>query len=751
MTQTTLYSDKKLFVSFYKNTLSRLKGVALLYGILMFITYPMFYIIAVGDAMERMAMGRNYYGFEGYGDMYTTAAIFFFAVIVAAVVTLGATANNFMHGKRSVDVFHALPVRRPVMLLANFAAVMTLMFVTEAVCYLTVAVVSSFTIPIPFAVIAGEFVRVFVLTGAIAAIYTFCAVCCNTVLDSAIFTFAFNFIVPGYTVLFISLMHEYVEGFASGSEITLACIKLSPVCMLYQCFVWEELPYTLMTNLIYIAFTALVLFVSSVLYVKRKSEKAQSNNINGFAYRFIFLAASVGGGAFFGYAIGEGFGWVTDGIAIILLSCVFSAVIYLIFSTVTSRRVNPGKKGLLWLLVGAVLTAGIFGSMMTGFFGFETYLPHPDDIERVQIFYGGEYENITRYEKQSDGKYKYVYGANGGVVFEDPQEIDIIRNMHRIIVENLGDKDSNSSNTYHGFEVTYTLKNGRTVMRNYYRVPTEVIRDYMIVEDMDTFKRQMAPVLISPASDLSHFVIKDGFGQNQQRLDLTESEKELLYNAIAQDTLNRTSQMKKQHNEMSLARIALRYKSVKTDNHGVVIAENSAPSVMVAGKHYYDSGDYWEYEMYSEVCFEVCESSINTIKALKQLGLEQYTTLTQPENMKAVVALDAAPYYSNVSANFWMTSNHFEEYGFADQINWNGRSKAYYDAEQIAQIAQACTSIVYSPAVGDEAVFAVVFAQEDADLRNLYESQVECICYYMPYDQAPQFLKDDFIASFGVI
>ena len=35
MTQTTFYSDKKLFASFYKSALSRLKGVSLLYGILM--------------------------------------------------------------------------------------------------------------------------------------------------------------------------------------------------------------------------------------------------------------------------------------------------------------------------------------------------------------------------------------------------------------------------------------------------------------------------------------------------------------------------------------------------------------------------------------------------------------------------------------------------------------------------------------------------------------------------------------------
>jgi len=41
-------------------------------------------------------------------------------------------------------------------------------------------------------------------------------------------------------------------------------------------------------------------------------------------------------------------------------------------------------------------------------------------------------------------------------------------------------------------------------------------------------------------------------------------------------------------------------------------------------------------------------------------------------------------------------------------------------------------------------VFAVVFTDADTDLRHIYETQAECICYYMTYDKAPQFIKDEF-------
>lgn len=757
MTPTTLYSDRQLFVSFYKNTLSRLKGIALLYGIMMFITFPMFYCINIAEAMERVALGKRYYGFEGHLEMYPAAALFFFAVIVGAVITLSAVAYGFMHGKKSVDVFHALPIRRPVMLLGGFAAVATWMLILEVICYAVVGVVSIFTIPIPTLPLVAEILKVFVLTAAIAAMAAFCAVCCNTVLDSAIFTLAFNAVVPCYVMLTLALLGEFVAGFSGrmATSVMTGSVRFSPVCMLYQSFFYDEISYTVLTNLIYIAFTAVLMAVACTVYVKRKSERAQSNNVSGVVYRFIILAASVGGGAFFGYAFGELFGWGSSNrktLTIILMSCLFTAVIYLIFNAITSRRVNPGKKGFVWMVASLVLTCGLFASVSTGFFGMESYVPNLEEITNVKIYYGGDYENVIRYIPQEDGTYKYRYGADDGVDFTNPDDVAVIRSMHSKIVDSLKPVDNDTPGdyySYHRFEVEYTLENGRTVRRDYYReVPESVIRDFMLIDDMESFKRQLAPVLISPASDLQHFEIKDGFGQNTQILQLTESEKELLYNAIAQDTLNLTSQMKKQHDEMSLAKINLVYKAIRTDENGIVLSADSSPLVLVetaAAAPYYEEKETYQYDLYSNVFFEVTSASINTIKALNQLGLTQYTALAQPENLKAVVSLGSAPYYDTRSANFWTTGSRFGDIPFAENIDWSEHKNSYYDAQQVAQIADGCTSIVYTPSIEEnEPVFAVVFTDADTDLRHIYETQAECICYYMTYNNAPQFIKDEF-------
>ncbi|MBR2028758.1 MAG: hypothetical protein IKA10_07235 [Oscillospiraceae bacterium] len=749
MTPTTLYSDKKLFVSFYKNALSRIRGVAVIYGILMFITYPMFYLINIAEAMQRLALGQRYYGFEGFLDMYTASSLFFFAVVAAAVVSLSAISNSFMHSKKAVDVFHALPVRRPVMLLANFAAVSTAMFVLEAVCYLIVGITSAFTIPIPFIPLIGEFIRVFVLTMAIAAIAAFCAVCANTALDAAIFTAAFNAVVPCYTALIIALLDVFIKGFVADNAVLQFSLRFSPVCMLYQTYFYDVISYTVLNNIIYLVFTALVLAFSCHIYVKRKSERAQSNNTSAFIYRFIVTAASVGGGAFWGFVFAELFGWGDRRTATnVIISCLFTAVIYLIFNAITTRRVNPGKKGFVWMAASLALTLGLFASVTTGFFGMETYLPLIDEIQNVRIYYGGDYDNISRYVPDENGRYRYVRGGNEGVVLEKAEDIAVIHNMHREIIDGFTSDNRLTETQYVSrvrFEVEYTLDSGRVVKRDYYtEVPESVIRDFTLIDDMESFKRQMAPMLISPASDLEFFEIKDGFGKNHMRLELTGSEKEMLYNAIAQDTLNRTSQMKKQHNEMSLAKISLRYKTVETDRNGIVLSENSA-SIPAASVHYtYETVANIE-ELYSGVCFEVTSSSINTIKALNQLGLEKYTTLAQPQGIKAVVAISGSPYYDTRSANFWLSAKSFDDLGFADHINWTENQKGYFDPQQVAQIADSCTSTIYGPSIKErEPLFMVLFVNEDIDLRYIYDEQPEVICYYMTYDNAPQFVKDEF-------
>lgn len=741
MTQTTLFSDRQLFVSFYKNSLSRIKGVGILYGIILFTTFPMFYFLNIGEALRRIEEYGSYSGFSGHLEVYPISIVFFFLFAAAAVISLSAIANSYMHSKKAVDVFHALPVKRPTMLLANFAAVVTVMFAIEAFCYLTVGVVSAFTIPVAPAALFIEFLRVFILTVTIAAVAAFCAVCANNILDSGIFTLAFCFIVPCYTVLIMLLLDNYVAGFDFNTDILLQSLKFSPICMLFQTFFDEDAAWRFLPNLKYLPVSAVLLAASCGIYVRRKSETAQSNKTDNVIYRFVLMAASIGGGAFFGYAVGALFGWSgynRSFVSLLTVSCLFTVTTFLVLNTVTTRKVNPGVKGACWLAAGVIITAGLYISVDRGFFGMESYIPQVENVTGVKIYFADEYENVRYYIPDENGGYKYYYGGGKGVVLSEPSEIKIVTDMHKKVVDNIGDEE-----IYGYVHMEYTLDNGKTVSRRYYDyVPDSVIQNYMQIADLESFKRQTAPVLMSPASDLNYFEIKDGYGRNTQKLDLSDEDKQLLYNAIAQDVLNRTSQMKQQTDSIYLAKINFRYK--KIDNP----VPTSSGVDMVEYTYAYKSGKYDNTdELYMGYCYEVTGDSINTIKVLNQLGLTQYTNPQQPENIKVVISPDV--YNINATRNFFMTGNVFDNYDIAYEIGWNAEKTVYTDAQQIAQIIDSCTSTVYAPN-GDpkgyerKKLMWLAIIDADADINSSEANDSNCACYYMSYEKAPQFVKDNY-------
>ena len=190
MTQTTLFSDKQLFVSLYKSALRRMKGISFIYTVLCVISFPVTYTMAARQAASRLANGYSYSGLNGTPEIHSTmSALLYFAIVIMGAIIISAICNSFMHNRRAVDVFHALPAKRSVMLLANFSAVATILATTQLICYGLVAVIEEIIVKnVAFGDITLEFFRVLLLTLVIVAVTFFCCVCCNTALDSAIFS-----------------------------------------------------------------------------------------------------------------------------------------------------------------------------------------------------------------------------------------------------------------------------------------------------------------------------------------------------------------------------------------------------------------------------------------------------------------------------------------------------------------------------------------------------------------------------------
>ena len=746
MTQTTLFSDRQLFVSLYKSALRRMKGMFLIYTLLCFITYPMTYVMEAIEAAERAAQGFRYYGFIGMPEIYTNiSALLYFAVVIAGSVLISVYCNSFMHNRRAVDVFHALPAKRSTLLLANFAAVATILVTAQVICYGVVAIADVAIVKyILLRDIFAEFLRVMLLTLLIAVIAFFCSVCCNASLDSVVFSGAFMMIVPAYTFLLYIIMEIYVFGFNTRRGIPLQSVKFSPAIMMYQTFMSEDVSQGILLNICYILFAVALMALTCRLYTRRKSEVAQSASTKNFLYQFIIIATSTGGGVLFGWFYNEIFGNYNSGVmGHIFISCVFSAAIYLVFNGIMSRNARPTKRGLMGLAASLAIVVAFLVCADNGFFGYETYIPATEDIKSAKINYSGEYGSVTTLHTNENGA--YWTGTNDeGAVFTDPDEIDMVKDVHGTIVKYIDDYEGVDL-FYRRVKISYELKNGRTVAREYYgSVPLEIMPKLIALEDLDSFKKQMYPVLYADADLVKNFEIKDGLGQNLQTLrNLTAQQKLKLYNAIAQDTLNITRQMKDQRSGTILARISVNYKEMSDEIYKTIVKSETA-AVMVEQVSSYAVPHDSNYPLYENVIFDVTPDCINTIRVLEELGLGQYTTPAPTENMKAVVVALTTPIDYNTNNPYWQTNTGFDQYYYADHLRWEDTSRVreYTDAEKVAQLADASQVSLYAPRQNGT-FYAVMFMEEGIDWRSMEYGEYEMMIYYISANKAPDFVKND--------
>ena len=760
MTQTALFSDRKLFLSLYKNALRRIRGIGIIYLLISFITFPMTYIMEAVEAVTRLQQGYSYYGFEGNPEIYTgVATVLYFAVVIAGAILISTYVNSFMHSKKAVDVFHALPIKRPQMLLANFAAVITVLLTVQFICYGIVAVSGAVTLGFQPLEIIVEMLRVALVTVIICAITFFCCVCCNASLDSVVFTAAFLAIVPAYTGLICFLMEEFVMGFSVSEKVLYAAVKFSPAVMMYETFMRaEEFSQGWLLNCIYIAATVLILALSCRLYTRRKSEIAQSASTKSPLYQFILLAASVGGGIFFGFFYQMIFGNSWDNILYVgITSCVFTVAIYLVFNAVVSRNPKPTKRGLMGLGVSLALTVAFLFCIDNGCFGYEKYIPDSADIKSVTVNYTGDYSEISKLEYNRYGDLYTTYSYNRNLMFTDPAEIEAVRGIHKEIVNSI-DKN-NIQVMYRNVTVQYELNNGRTVIRGYNEeVPVEVLRMLAELEDFESFKTQLYPVFKVGAEAVESFDIKDGFGKNMQTVKLSDADKALLYEAIAKDTLNITRQMKDQRTGPVLARIRVNYsddldvieKYLNVPQAGFSSIRAPQVAMMETTADYYYAKEKNQMSLYSNVIFDVTEDCINTIAALKKVGLEQYTTLTMPEGMKAVVMYTYYPYRESREAPYYRTNTFFDQFEFAETVRWEeaDRVKSYTDAEKISQLADISRVRLYAPAQ-TENFYAVIFMDEDVDFRESEVGDYDYMAYYLSGNDTPDFIEKDFAEFSG--
>ena len=476
MTLTTSSNrNLKEFRETYLWAMKKSVGMLALLALLMFIAFPMILMIAMTNGSHNTDEVMTAAKWISVYTKYVSILSFFASALTLVFVVVTAVSQfSYLHQKRSVDLFHALPVGRVAMLLGRYCAALTTLFVPILLNF-TVTSMVGFSYGIAaqysFTAVAVQMLWMMLMGTAALTFSVFMAICTGTTFDMVISILGINVAYP----LLVFASSTFASQLLPGLKIELS--PQSTVLTALSPFAAAFLPLINTSENTgsgrfntsggflawWILFTVFLLAGSILLYWKRKSECAESS----FAFplpkiiiRFIITAVT-----------GIGFGLVLQ-TTTSTPSSFFIGVIsgslaaHIVVEAVYSRGFQQMKQSFGYYGIFAVTFLVFYGVLATGFFGYDTRLPSADQVESVSVSAPGEYtKGDTIYDSES-----HQFIARISPILKDKininKVIELQRNLNTIL-RNTSYPYSVNNDEYARFTLTYHLKNGRTMKRSY--------------------------------------------------------------------------------------------------------------------------------------------------------------------------------------------------------------------------------------------------------------------------------------------
>jgi|GEM_PF-2093823 len=504
MTQKISFS-KSRGLGLYLDVMKRHRGIAILYGVAMFIACPFIWFM---DNLNRV----NY---DYSVTFYDNGLIGILLVGLGGAFVISTVILRFMHNKQAMDMYYSLPVKRETMLLSHALAGLTLVLAPVLVNFLLTMGIEVFfgRSSIPSSVWNVLLLFLVVIT-ATYAIIVLVATVVGTSFDTVVFGAVFHFAIPIVVGLVSLTVSMNLYGFDYPEGLTRFILYSAPSLISVAYFSdWN----VLLSAVIWLLASIGLFALSAVAFKRRKSEFAGRALENGFLHVIVKMIVSFAGGflmmVIFTHSVRDDLGFALIGFA-------FGAAITFIFIHSILAR---GFKTLLksWLQVAVLLVVSLVLVLIsyTDPFGYETYIPDLSKVKAVSIS-----EHVVIDERIINWEY-----TGSELTFEGKEEIEAVARFH--------EEALNLRDDHYGWSarIVYTLDSGRTISR-YYNTFSEEARQELVASIDITKIIRAHPIF--QAKKIDSLMIVDRFDNSEDvRLDATKQKK--LIEALRNDILNK--------------------------------------------------------------------------------------------------------------------------------------------------------------------------------------------------------------------
>lgn len=456
---------------------------------------------------------------EQYSFLFSDSMIYMRYMVIAALLGIGLLMGiatfRFITGKKTVNVYYSLGIKRTRLFTAKYLSGLTLVGLSVVVPMLIALIVNLAVLGANRYLFTAFFYLLFGMFSVVAFSYTLTAVVFTTV-GTAFEGVLFSGILLLFPEILFSCLQVFIRKLVLGTplgsdfsnsymymgETTTETLskqfsqfnplrymskglytyaqggvggKLADYSNGGNLIAWKNPDF--LVPIIWLLVTAALFAFGVFFYERRKAEIGGfigKNKVLNFVG--IFLVGIFGFALAFDLLKSKG-----TAIALVVGTVVF-IVIYAVLSLILLRNVRQFVKDLPALPMQLALTALIFVFFATGYFGAANKIPETADIASAQISL--PYQN---YQLQATEDYYGYFIAGLSVAdtapkgkYTEEKDIEFVRNVHKMLVD-AGKTDPTVLNEdFNGVypvsvKIVYTLKNGKQILRNYYGASEDIL------------------------------------------------------------------------------------------------------------------------------------------------------------------------------------------------------------------------------------------------------------------------------------
>ena len=402
MTSTTLSVDKKIkgksnFASMLVWTLRKNTAVSVVYTTLLFVFFPLMVmwatamiIASLGSHSSLSEMAKELSEIVKYAYPVTSWLTNIFAIIISGLLF------NYLHNKRSVDMYNALPISRRSMYFSRYVSGLIILTVPVIIThFMGVIILTAIGACAPFDYLP-TLLYVLLSTVATYTFTSFLCVCSGKTSSAIILSIGLSCALPVAVLISNLMITSWAPGLPTFLNMpALIYMLFSPesiafaACYGYNFYENGLTPELLGFTIYFVIFIGALAVGGYFVYKKRKMECAQSEASLKLPEWIIRVIVTYGCGLSLGFIFSMVFGESGSTVASILwfwVGVIFAtASAHIVLEVILNKGFKNFAKNLIVYAISIACLILVYTCATTGLFGGYAYVPSPESVSKIEI------------------------------------------------------------------------------------------------------------------------------------------------------------------------------------------------------------------------------------------------------------------------------------------------------------------------------------------------------------------------------